>query len=96
MFLIKSCVSSGITPSRVWLLGDSECTLSSIEKTSGALGEYFGNRVGEIHDNQAQIQKSCPVGMEGEWYHLSSSDNAADQPTRLDSTIADILPSSSW
>ena len=94
LFYVKTCVSSGITPERVWLFGDSECTLSSIEKTSGALGEYFGNRVGEVLDNQRLIQKFCPVGIEGEWYHLSSSDNSADQPTRLDSTIHAISPSS--
>ena len=64
------------------MLGDSECTLASIEKTSGALGEYFGNRVGEILDNQAKMQEICPVGDEGERYHVSSDDNAADKPTR--------------
>ena len=28
--LVKSCASSGTTPEKVWLLGDSECTLASI------------------------------------------------------------------
>ena len=92
----RACVASGSTPERVWLLGDSECTLASLEKTSGAFGEYFGNRVGDIHDNQARIQEYCPVGIDGEWYHVSSCDNAADQPTRLDSTAQDIGPSSAW
>ena len=78
------------------MLGDSECTLASIEKTSGALGEYFGNRVGEILDNQAKMQEICPVGNEGEWYHVSSDDNAADKPTRVNSTHTDILPDSTW
>ena len=53
--VVKTCVESGSTPERVWLLGDSECTLASLEKTSGAFGEYFGNRVGDIYDNQARI-----------------------------------------
>jgi len=92
----KSCVASGSTPERVWLLGDSECTLASIEKTSGSFGEYFGNRIGDIHDNQARIQEYCPVGNNGEWYHVSSNDNSADQPTRLDSTAPDIGPTSAW
>ena len=94
--LTKACVASGSTPERVWLLGDSECTLASLEKTSGAFGEYFGNRVGDIHDNQARIQEYCPVGEEGEWYQVSSSDNAADQPTRMDSVASDIESTSSW
>ena len=65
LFILRSCVSSGVTPTKIWMLGDSECTLASIEKTSGALGEYFGNRVGEILDNQAKMQEICPVGDEG-------------------------------
>ena len=69
---------------------------ANLEKTSGAFGEYFGNRVGDIHDNQARIQEYCPVGEEGEWYQVSSSDNAADQPTRMDSVASDIGPTSSW
>ena len=92
----KACVASGATPERVWLLGDSECTLASLEKTSGSFREYFGNRVGDIHDNQARIQNYCPVGDNGEWYQVSSSDNAADQPTRLDSTALDIGLGSVW
>ena len=39
LFFLRSCVSSGVTPTKIWMLGDSECTLASIEKTSGALGE---------------------------------------------------------
>ena len=52
--------------------------------------------MGEILDNQAKMQDICPVGNEGEWYHVSSVDNAADKPTRLDSTYSDILLDSSW
>ena len=96
LFYLKSCAKAGVTPKIVWFLGDSECTLASIEKTSGALGEYFGNRVGEILDNQSRIQKFCQVGYDGEWWHVSSSDNAADQPTRLDSTAEDVGPNSPW
>ena len=96
LFFLRSCISSGIKPIVIWLLGDSECTLASIEKTSGSLGEYFGNRCGEILDNQSRMQELCPVGKEGEWYHVSSKDNAADRPSRLDSVIADIAPDSTW
>ena len=50
--LIMACSVSRTVPNKIWLLGDSECTLSSIEKTSGAFGEYFGNWVGEILKKQ--------------------------------------------
>ena len=93
---IKACVESGTTPTKVWLLGDSECTLSSLEKTGGAFGEYFGNRVGEVLDNQARIQEYCEVGVKGEWYRVLSADNPADQPTRMSSTAADISDGSQW
>ena len=96
LFFLRSCVSSGINPHKIWLLGDSECTLATVEKTSGALGEYFGNRCGEILDNQACMQELCPVGEEGEWYHVSSKDNAADRPSRSDSVIVDISSDSAW
>ena len=96
LFFLKSCISSGIKPHKIWLLGDSECTLATVEKTSGSLGEYFGNRRGEILDNQARMQELCSVGEEGEWYHVSSKDNAADRPSRLDSAIGDISSGSAW
>ena len=93
---IKSCTAAGTSPTRVWLLGDSECTLASIVKTSGAFGEYFGNRVGEILDIQARIQEYCEVGENGEWYHVASANNPADQPTRMSSTADDISSNSPW
>lgn len=96
LFYLKSCTKAGVTPKTVWILGDSECTLASMEKTRGALGEYFGNRVGEALDNQSRIQQFCDVGFDGEWWHISSDDNAADQPTRTDSTAKDVAPDSPW
>ena len=94
--LVKASSVSRIIPEKVWLLGDSECTLSSIGKTSGAFEEYFGNRVGEIVDNQSQIERWCQVGINGEWWHVSSKDNAADQPTKLNSTLEDVTLNLSW
>ena len=87
---LRSWSSSEELPERLWMIGDSECTLASIEKTSAAFGEFFGNRVGEIHQNQAKIEAFCPVGENGEWYHTDTHSNAADRATRLDSTVNDI------
>ena len=74
-------------PSRVLVGGDSETVLAAREKSAGALGEYFGNRVGECWDLQGKISALVPVGFsgDGEWYHMPSRYNAADRPTRLDS-----------
>ena len=75
-----------------------------------AFGEWFGNRVGTIQDNQAKIEKFCPVGVDGKWLFTTSENNGADIATRLDSSPEDIgldtrwqngpdyllLPSSEW
>ena len=95
-FYLKSCTKAGVKAKRVWILGDSECSLATVEKTSGALGEYFGNRRGEILDNQARIAEFCVIGNNGECYHVPGSHNAADQPTRMDSTVESISTDSTW
>ena len=69
-------------PERVWIIGDSECILASIETTSSAIGEYFGNRISEILDNQAKIQQFCLAGFNGE--SVGSNANVADKATRFD------------
>ena len=93
---VRSLATTGVTPETVWMIGDSECTLASLEKVNAPFGEYFGNRIGEIQDNQAKIEKFCRVGKAGEWYHTSSVNNGADQATRIDSSAADISENSTW
>ena len=98
--LLISCLHSlaqtGVIPERVWMIGDSECTLASVEKVNAAFGEYYGNRVGEITDGQSRIEQYCPLGYNGEWWHISSHNNAADIATRIDSNIQDINENSEW
>ena len=85
-------------PETVYFFGDSETVLASREKDSGFFGEYYGNRIGETFDVQAEIQKLTKVGDDGDglWWHVKSSDNAADRPSRLDTVPADIGLGSSW
>ena len=85
-------------PSKVLVGGDSETVLAAREKSCGALGEYFGNRIGECWDLQGKISELVPVGIdgEGEWYHMPSKYNAADKPTRLNSKASDLGISSEW
>ena len=59
---VTSLTNANIPMKRIWFIGDSECILACLEKTNCALGEYFGNRVGEILDTQAKIERMCPVG----------------------------------
>ena len=85
-------------PTRVLIGGDSETVLAAREKACGALGEFFGNRVGECWSLQEKIAELVPVGVSGggEWYHMSSMNNAADRPTRLDSKPEDLGIGSVW
>ena len=85
-------------PSKVLFGGDSETVLGAREKGCGALGEYFGNRIGECWDLQNKIAEIVPVGIaeQGEWYHLPSNDNAADMPSRIDSMVEDLVVGSEW
>ena len=91
------CLSScNITTERVWMIGDSECVLSSLEKVDAPFGEYFGNRIGEVVSQQAKIEQYTTVGYNGEWYHTDSHNNAADIVTKISSGIADISLGSQW
>ena len=94
--VVKVVRALDIKPQGVWIAGDSETVLASREKHSGYFSEYYGNRVGETHDNQKKIEEICPVGEAGEWWHIKGTDNPADRPTRLDTKPADIQYGSSW
>lgn len=83
-------------PGRVYFCGDSETVLACREKESGFFGEFFGNRIGEQMDNQEKIEEIVRVGEAGEWYHVPSADNAADRPSRLDSSPDDLGLDSEW
>ena len=85
-------------PTKVLVGGDSETVLAAREKATGALGEFFGNRIGECWDLQEKIAELVPVGISGlgEWYHMASQENAADRPTRLDSRPEDVAIGSEW
>ena len=85
---IRSLLQSSIIPENVWFIGDSECTLASLEKIDAAFGEYFGNRVGEIIDSHAKIEQLINSSIQR--VHIQSIDNAADKATRLDSTPIDL------
>ena len=83
-------------PEQVWIVGDSETVLASREKEAGFFGEFFGNRIGETYDYMDELKKMTKVGDNGEWWHVRSEDNAADRPSRLDSTPSDLGLGSDW
>ena len=92
----KVCHAVRNKPIELYLLGDSEIVLSSREKETSFFNEWYANCIGETFNQQKKIQEIVEVGDHGEWYHISSMDNSADKPTRLDTDPSDIGMNSEW
>ena len=96
MRLLRAVVRALQIPvQRAWVVGDSTVVLASREKNSAPFSEYYANRIGEQKELQLEIENEmdCPVG---QWYHVASKMNAADRPSRLDTTPDMLGPSSDW
>ena len=83
-------------PSKVIIAGDSETVLVARERSGSYFKEYFSNRIGETFDNVKKMSEVCPVGTQGEWYHVASKDNPADKPTRMNTELDDLKIGSEW
>lgn len=80
-------------PVGVVMLTDSECSISAVEKTTSALKPFFHNRVSELHENIAMMEKYCPVE---DLQHVSGDLNPADLATRGATKAGDIGLNSFW
>ena len=106
----RAMASMEVTPSRITVLGDSECTVASVEATASLLAPYFANRVSEVsevmkrhhtHDGEGLgLRDEIPDGFEGTFVdpicHIPGTENISDLSTRPDATIEDIKPGSDW
>ena len=63
----------------ITLVGDSQCTIASVESEHTILGPWFSNRVGEVREHMEDWGRLCPVNP---LYHLPSDLNPADLVTR--------------
>ena len=79
----------------VYFLGDSETILACRERDKGFFGEFFGNRIGEMYDNEYRIRIAAG-DIRIEWHHVKSKDNAADRVTRLETLPSDLCLGSEW
>ena len=96
MRLLRAVVRALQIPiQRAWVVGDSTVVLASREKSSAPFSEYYANRIGEQKELQQEIENEmdCPVG---QWLHVGSKMNAADCPSRLDTTPDMLGPTSDW
>ena len=79
---------------RALFIGDSECVIASLSKTSGSLGPYFTNRIAEIHENLSLLKESVDQ-VEPVW-HVPGQLNPADLGTRGHATPDEVGPGSVW
>ena len=62
----------------------------------GCIGEFFGNRLGELWDAQEKLEEHTKVAENGECWHVTTEHNQADRASRLDSAPADIGLEREW
>ena len=81
-------------PSRVSILGNSECTINSVEAEETVLKEWFDNCVSEIQEN---FDCWSEVGTQVDpLHHWPGTTNPADIVTKGQGTIADLHPDGVW
>ena len=69
-------------PSRLTIIGDSQCTISTVESNSASLAAYFANRVSEFDDTVKAWQHSHPSLVIDPPFHTPGQLNVADIATR--------------
>ena len=83
-------------PKKIYVIGDSQCTIAALEKSGDSLGPYFCNRVSETCQNFEET-KSLSDGIEiAPVTHISGKLNPADLATRETGSYADLKEESEW
>ena len=95
---------------RVSVIGDSTCTISSVEATASVLAVYFANRVAEVTETLQKMNtyRGEPVDLFEEitdkdngvlvdpLAHIAGTENIADLPTRPHASVDDVNAGSAW
>ena len=81
-------------PKRIFLAGDSECTISSVDCREKILDTWLANRVSEVQDH---FQEWREMGIKVEdLYHWPGRENIVDLATKGEATWKDIDFGSTW
>ena len=81
-------------PAKISLLGDSQCTIASVDCQQHLLGTWFGNRVAEVIEHMRAWQEE---GIEvDEIHHWPGLRNIADLGTKGKATLEEIGEDSEW
>lgn len=92
--LISACKSGlALPPDRITVIGDSECTISSVESEEGILAPYFARRCEEIEEHMKNWSQTCQVDP---LYHTPGSLNISDLATRGVAKDTDVDVGSTW
>jgi hypothetical protein len=95
-------------PTRITCIGDSECTISSLDSANSSLGAYFGNRVCELQDYIKEWGEPLNLDTMEEmditknstkvdnFFHIAGPLNQADKATRSGVQLEDIQEGSEW
>jgi len=76
------------------MVGDSECTIATVEAEDTVLQAFFANRVSEVEEHIRGFKK---LGVKvGKLMHTPGLKNIADLATRGHATAEDVAPGSEW
>ena len=92
--LVSACLD-GLSrlPDRITLIGDSECTISSVESEEGILAPYFVRRCDEIEEHMNKWRENIVVDP---LYHTPGGLNISDLATRGLAKDKDVDVGSEW
>ena len=66
---------------------DSQCTISTVEKSGGLLAPYFASRISEAMGNLSEVAEDTVVDP---IQHVPGKSNPADIPTRATMTPEEV------
>ena len=81
-------------PKEIVMVGDSECTIATVEAEDTVLQPFFANHVSEVEEHIRGYEKT---GVKvGPLMHTPGLENVADLATRGHATAEDMAPGSQW
>merc|ERR1712240_90620 len=81
------------TPSEVYILGDSTCVISALDKVATCFNPFMHSRISDIHHTLEVIGKQAKVHP---IQYIPSKENIADIATRSETLVSSIGKNSNW
>ena len=81
-------------PTKIMLMGDSQCTIACVEADDRVLDIWFSNRVAEVQDRMESWKRKGIIV--NDLYHWPGVSNVADLPTKGRAEGNDVVEGSEW